>query len=433
MKSKQIQEFKETEIGKIPVDWEVTQLENVCTKITDGSHFSPKAIESGTKRIASVKDIENNDFNFNSCKIISDKDFDELERNGCKPVDGDVIFSKDGTMGLTFVYKNIQDLVLLSSIAIIRVHKQMNPYFLNFYLRNRKIQNFLISGYSSGSALPRIVLKDLKKLPVIVPEIEEQKRIVKHLYNLDTKIKNLQNQNKVLEQAAQTIFKSWFVYFDEQTEFEDSELGQIPKGWEIKTLESVLAEFETGGRPKGGVSDIKTGIPSVGAESIVSIGIFDYSKTKFVDKEFFNKMTRGVVKNRDVLLYKDGGKPGTFKPHVSFFGDGFPFEVFAINEHVYRLRVIDELSQIYLYFWLSSEKSIHEMEIKSTGAAIPGLNSTEVKSLQILIPNNSLIMKFDNVTEPLISSIFSNCNKIQKLSNIRNSLLSKYLSCLHYF
>ena len=89
----------------------------------------------------------------------------------------------------------------------------------------------------------------------------------------------------------------------------------------------------------------------------------------FIREEFFNKMTRGVVKNRDVLLYKDGGKPGTFKPHVSFFGDGFPFEVFAINEHVYRLRVIDELSQIYLYFWLSSEKLIHEMKIKSNPTA----------------------------------------------------------------
>ena len=211
LRSRRIQEFKETEIGKIPKYWEITQLENTCVKITDGSHYSPKQIVLGTKRIASVKDIHNNDFDLNSCKIISEADFEELDRNGCKPIENDVIFSKDGTMGLTFVYKNVQDLVLLSSIAIIRTSSKINPYFLNFYLQNKKIQNFLISGYSSGSALPRIVLKDLKKLMVILPEIKEQEQIAKILSDLDSKIENLQKQNKILEQIAQAIFKSWFV------------------------------------------------------------------------------------------------------------------------------------------------------------------------------------------------------------------------------
>ena len=145
MTAKQVQEFKETEIGKIPVDWEVTELENVCVKVTDGSHSSPKQITSGNKRIASVKDIENDDFNFNSCKIISDEDFEQLERNGCKPIENDIIFSKDGTMGLTFVYKNIKDLVLLSSIAIIRPNSEINSYFLNFYLKNKNFYNYLLN------------------------------------------------------------------------------------------------------------------------------------------------------------------------------------------------------------------------------------------------------------------------------------------------
>ena len=69
--------------------------------------------------------------------------------------------------------------------------------------------------------------------------IEEQKKIGKSLYNLDSKIENLRNQNRLLEQTAQVIFQSWFVDFDGVTEFEDSELGKIPKGWSVKTIRNV--------------------------------------------------------------------------------------------------------------------------------------------------------------------------------------------------
>src|SRR5205823_2414643 len=135
-----------------------------------------------------------------------------------------------------------------------------------------------------------------------------------------------------------------------------------------------------------GVSGYNSGVPSVGAESIVGLGLFDYSKTKYVPQEFFDAMNRGHVKSRDILLYKDGGRPGEFEPHLTLFGDGFPFDIFAINEHVYRLRAKPALGQAYLYFWLSSALTMEEMRIKGTGVAIPGLNSTQVKSLTTLVP-----------------------------------------------
>lgn len=85
---------------------------------------------------------------------------------------------------------------------------------------------------------------------------------------------------------------------------------------------------------------ITSGIPSIGAESIVSLGIFDFGKTKYVPGEFYEGMKRGRIESRDVLLYKDGGRPGEYEPHVSMFGDGFPFNKCCINEHVYRLCVL---------------------------------------------------------------------------------------------
>ena len=126
---------------------------------------------------------------------------------------------------------------------------------------------------------------------------------------------------------------------------EESTIGKKPVGWDVTKLETVLSVLEVGGRPKGGVGGITSGIPSIGAESIVGVGQFDFAKTKYVPVEFFEGMKKGHIQSHDVLLYKDGGRPGEYEPHVSMFGDGFPFEKCSINEHVYRIRTNDLLSQ----------------------------------------------------------------------------------------
>jgi type I restriction enzyme S subunit len=247
---------------------------------------------------------------------------------------------------------------------------------------------------------------------------------------------------------ARALFKSWFVDFDPvrakaegrdpglpqpiadlfPARLVDSELGEIPEGWEVGTLDKALAELEVGGRPKGGVSSYIEGVPSIGAESIVGLGRFDYSKTKYVPREYFHSMKKGHVKSHDVLLYKDGGRPGEFEPHVTLVGDGFPFRTCAINEHVYRLRAKAGLGQTFLFFWLSSDLVMEEMRIKGTGVAIPGLNSTQVKSLTTLVPTSEVVRAFDTTADPLIARVLAACNESCTLATLRNTLLPKLIS-----
>ena len=208
--------------------------------------------------------------------------------------------------------------------------------------------------------------------------------------------------------------------------FEDSELGPIPKGWKVGCLIDVIDELETGSRPRGGVSKYKSGVPSIGAESIVGLGVFDYMKTKYVPHEYFAGMKRGHVKSRDVLLYKDGGRPGEFEPHITLFGDGFPFREYAINEHVYRMR--SHLGQTFLYFWLSSDAVMDEMRVKGTGIAIPGLNSTQVKSLTTRMPPRGVVQAFDDIAAPYISRVLKGCCQSRTLARLRDTLLPKLLN-----
>jgi type I restriction enzyme S subunit len=276
-----------------------------------------------------------------------------------------------------------------------------DPRFAYYLLSTLNLNNM-----RAGSGQPLLNQGILSGIDVLVPIPGVQRAISAMLGSLDDKIELNGRMKETLQQTARALFKSWFVDFDPVSAkasgrdpglprqlagifpntFVDSELGKIPTGWRVAKLGSLLSVVETGGRPKGGVKDITEGVPSVGAESIVGLGDFDYSKTRFVPRDFFESMNRGHVRDYDVLLYKDGGRPGVYEPHLTMVGDGFPFAELCINEHVYRLRTEPTVPQSYLFFWLTSDSAMEEMRTRGTGVAIPGLNSTAVESWRCYCP-----------------------------------------------
>lgn len=332
----------------------------------------------------------------------------------------------------------------LNTTLWVKDFKGNDPRYCYYLLRSIDF-----SGLNAGSGVPTLNRNHLHPMPIVRPPVVEQKQISSVLGALDDRITLLRETNATLEAIAQALFKSWFVDFDpvhakqqgiapegmdEATAalfpdgFEESKLGLIPRGWQVGTLENWLTVLETGRRPKGGVSGIDSGVPSIGAESIIRIGQFDYSKIKYVSNDFFSKMKSGKLVSRDVLLYKDGGKPGVFLPRVSMFGDSFPFEVCGINEHVFRMRLREPFNQTFLYFWLWSDAVMHEIKHRGGKAAIPGINQTDVKEQRLLIPTEAVLMKYDDLTSPLIAKILSNSTKIQTLSTLRDTLLPRLIS-----
>lgn len=303
-------------------------------------------------------------------------------------------------------------------------------------------------GCATGTTTLGLSRDDFLDFPVPSPAPADE-LLIELLEGVEKRITLLRETNATLEVIAQALFKSWFVDFDPvcakaggrhpegmdaataalfPDSFEESELGLVPKGWKVERAEQWLSVLETGRRPKGGVSGILDGVPSIGAESIVRIGDFDYSKTKYVSAEFFEKMKAGALRSHDVLLYKDGGKPGVFLPRVSMFGDGFPFEVCGINEHVFRVRLKEPFSQAFLYYWLWSDAVMHELKHRGGKAAIPGINQSDVKELKLLVPSEQVLKRFDEVTKPLISKIFANSKKAQTLTQLRDTLLPRLIS-----
>lgn len=174
------------------IKWIEETLEEVCIKVTDGAHKSPKAKDKGHYMV-SVKDFLEYGFDFSNCKLISDEDYDNLERSGCVPEKGDILVGKDGARFFedVIIYEQDEKPALLSSIAIIRCNiEKIDPYYLYYIMKLPNVRKDVRENYGSGSAIPRIVLKDFKRMPIKYPSDKKiQEDIVSLLKNIDSKIK----------------------------------------------------------------------------------------------------------------------------------------------------------------------------------------------------------------------------------------------------
>lgn len=190
-------------LGEIPKPWKIGKLKIFCELITDGSHFSPLSLESG-KRYISVKDVKENTIDFENCKYISEDDFLILERNGCRPKENDILLTKDGTIGRASIVQEDNDFVILSSLAIIRAKlKFIKPLYLKHFLVSQiNIEQMLSS--LQGSALTRITLSIINNLYIIVPQINEQEKILdyikKHSDNNDKLVLKVQQEIELLKE-----------------------------------------------------------------------------------------------------------------------------------------------------------------------------------------------------------------------------------------
>lgn len=427
-------------------EWVDCKLSDVCCSIDYGLTASAADHENGPKFLR-ITDIVPGHIDWDTVPHVV---ADGKTTAKYKLHDGDIVLARTGaSTGTSSYVKDPPPSVFASYLVRLKTAPEFDPRFVAYYLKSDKFWAFIRGVLGDKSAQPNASATTMTAAPFRAPREKAEQRAISHILGtLDDKIEVNRKMAATLEAMARALFKSWFVDFepvrakaegrdpglppDLAALFPDrlveSEHGEIPEGWDVGILMNALAEIEVGSRPKGGVAAYADGVPSIGAESIVGLGIFDYSKTKYVPQEYFDRMTKGLIKSRDVLLYKDGGRPGEFEPHVTLFGDGFPFQTAAINEHVYRLRANPSLGQEFLYFWLSSELVKEEMRIKGTGVAIPGLNSTQVKSLSTLFPPASVVKAFAHCAEPCVARVLAACKESHALAVLRDALLPKLIS-----
>jgi type I restriction enzyme, S subunit len=199
---------KQFQIFSVPRTWKVKNLGDLCQIITDGSHFSPG--KNGEYPLATVENMNmnNNKIDVDSCYKIDKNDYEYLVKNNCQPKNNDVLFSKDGTIGLCLVYTQSDKIVVLSSIAIIRTKPdELDPNFLKYILKSRYMQIYLAK-FKSGTALKRLILKNISEFVFpLPPKIEEQQKIAVILSNLDELIQHEKQYKEKLENLKRGLMQ----------------------------------------------------------------------------------------------------------------------------------------------------------------------------------------------------------------------------------
>lgn len=203
------------QIQTLFADWILTNrqfatevaLSEVCIKVTDGSHFSPKDDPASSIPMLSVKDMREFDFDLTSCKHICEEDYEKMVANDCVPQVNDILVAKDGSyLKEIFICNEQRKIAILSSIAIFRPDTAIiHPEILLAFIKSPHVLREVRDNYVSGSALPRIVLKDFKKLTFALPNMDVQNQIAPLFASVREQIAVNVAENKYLTQLRDTL------------------------------------------------------------------------------------------------------------------------------------------------------------------------------------------------------------------------------------
>ena len=393
------------------MEWKEVRLGDVCTKITDGSHFSPKAQTEGYPML-SVKDMREYDFDFSNCKKISYEDYLKMGRDGCVPQIGDVLVAKDGSyLKEIFRCKEQREIALLSSIAIFRPNSQLiDSRFLCYCLKSPRVYNYISLNCVSGSALPRIILKDFKGVNIRVPSLDDQRRIASILSSLDRKIELNNKINADLEEMAQAIFMNWFVDFEpfKDGKFVDSELGMIPEGWKVGTLEDI-AEITMGQSPAG------NSLNENGEGMIFYQGSSDFG-FRFPSIRVFTTEPKRLAVANSVL----------FSVRAPVGDINVAKEECCIGRGVASIKS-KYGHDSYLFYAM---KSLHKLfdSFDGEGTVFGSINKKTLSAIQILLPSDGIVEQFNNVASSFDDRIRSLSDENSRLSLLRDTLLPRLMS-----
>ena len=407
------------------MEWKEVRLGDVCTRVCSGG--TPKSTNlsyyGGKIPWLNTKEI---DFNriYSTEKTITDSGLNNSSAKWIVP-NTVTVAMYGATAGKSCIVK--VPMTTNQACCNLTINDEVADYeFVYYSLKN---DYTTLASLANGGAQQNLNAQIIKDYVLQMPSLADQRRIASILSSLDRKIELNNKINADLEEMAQAIFKNWFVDFEpfKDGKFVDSELGMIPEGWKVSQIADIPHILETEKRPKGGA--VEKGIPSVGAEHVKGMCAYDYSKTKYINCEFAAKLKTGKINGYELMIYKDGGKPGYFIPNFSIFGEGYPFENCYLNEHVFKLDFDGNKEfNIFCYFFFKTEQIMSYFNAQGAKAAIPGINKKDVENIYIFSPDNESVIKFGEFAYPLFKQMLKNAIENRTLSLLRDTLLPRLMS-----
>lgn len=193
--------------------------------------------------------------------------------------------------------------------------------------------------------------------------------------------------------------------------------------WKNTSLSVLISTLESGKRPKGGVQNINSGIPSIGGEHLNANGGFNLSNIRFVPDDFAKGMKKGNIKLHDIIIVKDGATTGK----TSLVRANFPFDNAVINEHVFICRLKEGINPKFVFFKLWSESGKKDILSDFRGAAQGGISTNFTSKVIIPLPplseQNRIVVKLEELFSDLDNGLENLKKAKEQLKVYRQSVL----------
>lgn len=395
--------------------WEKVKLGDICKSIADGDHQAPKKQESGVPFITISNIDSNNRIDFTNCLYVSKEYYDAINDKR-KARKDDILYSVVGSFGVPVLIKENLKFAFQRHIAILRPDKdKIFPAFMYYCMVARDFY-LQADSVAIGSAQRTITLGTLNNMQLTLPALPIQKRIASILSAYDDLIENNQKQIKLLEEAAQRLYKEWFVDLHFPGHESVKIVDGVPEGWKIKKIEE-LADTMSGGTP------------TRSHEEYYSSGEILWLKTKELNDGFIfdteEKITEAGLKNSSAKLFEKGCI--ILAMYGATIGRlGISSVTMCCNQACCVLKIKEIFLFEYVYLWLVNNR---EMLIsRGRGSAQSNLSQELIKQIEVRIPSDGVLIKFSNVVDKLLKNKEILEKQISSLREARDRLLPKLMS-----
>ena len=367
-------------------------------------------------------------------KRISIKASDLLPRS--KLFKNDLVLTYTGTIGEVALITEDDRFHLAPNVAVVRP-SGVNPYYLYCYMRSRVFKRDFET-FSVGSTQKTVPMKNIRQVEIpLLPE-KTQIEIGRIISLFDDKIELNQKMNQTLEEIARAIFKSWFVDFDPvrakaegrptglppeisdlfPDELVDSEIGEIPKGWEVKTI-ADLADCVGGATP----STKKPEFWENGHHTWTSPKDLSDSKSihllktdRKITDAGLRKISSGLLPVGTVLL--------SSRAPVGYLA--LTTEPTAINQGYIALKPQSRISNFFLLHWC--ESNLDEIKNRASGTTFAEISKAAFRPIPAIEPSNSAMEKFHDLVSPIYERVLVASKEMETLAKLRDTLLPKLIS-----
>lgn len=372
--------------------WEKVAIKDICTGIYDGPHATSPLSDTGAIFLG-ISNFNNGRLDFSDIRYISEDDLPKWTKRVI-PQKNDIVFSYEATLNLYAIIPEGFRGCLGRRMALLRVDETKADYkFLYYYFYSDTWRATVNENIVLGATVDRIPLIKFPDFPVELPPLETQHRIADILSAYDDLIENNQKQIKLLEEAAQRLYKEWFVDLrfpgHENTKIVDG----VPEGWSrglLKELISVNYGKDHKKAPDDG------NIPVYGSGGLM------------------RKCNKSLFSGEAVLIPRKGSLN-----HIMYVD-----ETFWTVDTMFYATMKQPHTAVFVYFFVKA----FDMYSMNIGAAVPSMTTKILDAMDVVIPDKETLEKFDKLTKTHFNKIKTLQGQNNRLKIARDLLLPKLMS-----